>query len=203
MKNKQRGILKKAGALMTALLMLLAAVPASFAASADWTELEIILSWFDANGEEQRAAAVPTAVTETGEGCFWAMVAPDAPLDGLIFTASHPMHEYEFSPASGTVLEGVADAGEVMDGVTCLPVTATENEMTEVFWLYVSTATDTPTMPGEEPEPESAPASTQQKKPASTPTQGPAPKRTNWWLIMLPFAFVFLMSLLTLLFRNH
>ena len=135
MKNKQRGILKKAGALMTALLMLLAAVPASFAASADWTELEIILSWFDANGEEQRAAAVPTAVTETGEGCFWAMVAPDAPLDGLIFTASHSMHEYEFSPASGTVLEGVADAGEVMDGVTCLPVTATENEMTEVFWL--------------------------------------------------------------------
>ena len=72
MNNKQQGILKKAAVLMTALLMLLAAVPASFAASADWTELVITLSWIDANGEEQSTTAVPQGENETGEGCFWA-----------------------------------------------------------------------------------------------------------------------------------
>ena len=100
MNNKQRGILKKAAALMTALLMLLAAVPASFAASGDWTELVITLSWINANGEEQSTTAVPEGENEAGEGCFWALVAPDAPLYALVFNAVHPMHEYVFSPAS-------------------------------------------------------------------------------------------------------
>ena len=157
MNNKQQGILKKAAALILALLLMLAAVSASIAASEDWTELVITLSWTDANGETQSVTAVPQAETETGEGCFWAMVPAETLPNGLIFTAMHPMHEYEFFPASGTQLEGIMDAGEVMDGLTCLPISAIENETTEVFYLYISTVTDTPVIqaeePGQEPEP--------------------------------------------------
>jgi len=102
MNNKQRGILKKAAALMLALLMVLAAVPAALAASPDWAELVITLSWTGADGEVQSVTAVPQIGTETGEGCFWAMVPPETLPNGLTFTAMHPMHEYEFFPASGT-----------------------------------------------------------------------------------------------------
>ena len=100
MNNKQRGILKKTAALVTALLMILSAAPAAFAASADWTELVITLSWTDANGDGQSVTAAPQKEGESGEGRFWAMVPAEALMNGLTFTAEHPSHEYEFMPAS-------------------------------------------------------------------------------------------------------
>ena len=137
MKNKHLWILKRTAALLTALLLLLPALPAAFAASMDWSELQITLSWADENGENHTVYAVPAGETETGEGCFWAFVPQDAPLYSLIFSAFHPSHAYEYFPVPGSVLEGVTDAGETMDGVSYIPVSASDPEtgMTEVFCL--------------------------------------------------------------------
>ena len=46
------------------------------------------------------------------------LLPADAPLDGLTFTAFHPAHEYQYSPEPGSVLAGVTDAGEYIDGVS-------------------------------------------------------------------------------------
>ena len=137
MTNKYQWILKRATALLAALLMALSVLPLAAAASADWTELQISVSWYDSTGALQSAAAFPAGETETGEGCFWVLLPADAPLDGLTFTAFHPAHEYQYSPEPGSVLAGVTDAGEYMDGVSFVPISATDpgNGMTEVFYL--------------------------------------------------------------------
>ena len=79
MTNKYQWILKRATALLAALLMALSVLPLAAAASADWTELQISVSWYDSTGALQSAAAFPAGETETGEGCFWVLL-PDSRL---------------------------------------------------------------------------------------------------------------------------
>ncbi len=159
MTSKYQWILKRATALLAALLMALSVLPLAAAASADWTELQISVSWYDSTGALQSAAAFPAGETETGEGCFWVLLPADAPLDGLTFTVFHPAHEYQYSPEPGSVLAGVTDAGEYMDGVSFVPISATDpgNGMTEVFYLYISTVTDQPLPVPDEQEPYTEP----------------------------------------------
>ena len=61
MKNEHVGILKRTAALIMALLMILAVVPAATAAE-DWSQLVITLSWPDAAGT-MSAQAVPQMTT--------------------------------------------------------------------------------------------------------------------------------------------
>ena len=56
MTNKYQWILKRATALLAALLMALSVLPLAAAASADWTELQISVSWYDSTGALQSAA---------------------------------------------------------------------------------------------------------------------------------------------------
>ncbi len=183
MTNKYQWILKRATALLAALLMALSALPLAAAASADWTELQISVSWYDSTGALQSAAAFPAGETETGEGCFWMLLPADAPLDGLTFTAFHPAHEYQYSPEPGSVLAGVTDAGEYMDGVSFVPVSVTDpgTGMTESFYLYVSTVTDQPAVipaeePFEEPQPEPEPYTEPQPEPEPYTEPQPEPE---------------------------
>ena len=170
---KHQWILKRATALLAALLLALSALPLASAASADWAALQINLSWYDSMGVMQSAAAFPAAETETGEGCFWVQIPADAPLDGLTFSVIHPAHEYQYSPEPGSILAGVTDAGEYMDGVSCIPVSATDPEtgMTEVFYLYISTVTAQPMPAPEEPEPYTEPG----PEPYTEPQPEPEP----------------------------
>ena len=87
MKQKHQRILKKASALILILSLILSAVPAAMAASADWNQLLITLAWTNEAGEVRSVNAAPVTETETGEGVFWALIPTDAPLDGL--TLSH------------------------------------------------------------------------------------------------------------------
>ena len=170
---KHQWILKRATALLAALLLALSALPLALAASADWAALQINLSWYDSMGVMQSAAAFPAAETEAGEGCFWVQIPADAPLDGLTFSVIHPAHEYQYSPEPGSILAGVTDAGEYMDGVSCIPVSATDPEtgMTEVFYLYISTVTAQPMPAPEEPEPYTEP----EPEPYTEPQPEPEP----------------------------
>ena len=170
---KHQWILKRATALLAALLLALSALPLASAASADWAALQINLSWYDSMGVMQSAAAFPAAETEAGEGCFWVQIPADAPLDGLTFSVIHPAHEYQYSPEPGSILAGVTDAGEYMDGVSCIPVSATDPEtgMTEVFYLYISTVTAQPMPAPEEPEPYTEP----EPEPYTEPQPEPEP----------------------------
>ena len=59
MKNKYQRILKKGLAMMIALLMALSVLPAAMAASEDWDQLLVSVSWTDENGETQTAYAYP------------------------------------------------------------------------------------------------------------------------------------------------
>ena len=154
MKMKHQWILRKAAALLTALLLVVSVMPAACAASPDWDQLQIILSWTDESGTAQSAYAVPVTQTEAGEGVFWAMLPPEALMSGVTFEASHPLHAYEISPAAGTVLEGLSDAGQAIDGISYYPVSAYDPEtgMAETFLLYVSTVTSQPELITPEPE---------------------------------------------------
>ena len=114
MKNAYQWILKRTTALLIAVIMMLSAVPAAVAASPDWDQLVITLSWVDAFEQPQSATAVPATVNTAEEGCFWVLLPSDAPLGALTFSAYHPMHEeYEYTPVPGTVLEEVVDADYV------------------------------------------------------------------------------------------
>ncbi len=181
---KHQWILKRATALLAALLLALSALPMASAASDDWAALQISLSWYDSMGVLQSAAAFPATETEAGEGCFWVLLPADAPLDGLAFSAIHPAHEYQYSPEPGTILTGVTDAGEYMDGVSYIPVSATDPEtgMTEAFYLYISTVTDQPMpVPDEqepftEPQPEPEPYTEPQPEPEPYTEPQPEPE---------------------------
>ena len=158
MKIGRHGIWKKAAAFLTAILMLTGVFSTSFAVSDDWEALTITLSWADPANPDQvlSVIAIPAGMTPEGEGRFWAYLPQEAPLDQLTFTAEHPDHAYEFIPASGTLLEAVTDAGEVMDGISFLPVIAMESSemdgpVSELFYLYISTVTDQPREPEELP----------------------------------------------------
>ena len=170
---KHQWILKRATALLAALLLALSALPLASAASEDWASLQISLSWYDSLGVMQSATAFPAGETEAGEGCFWVLLPADAPLDGLTFSAFHPIHEYQYSPEPGATLAGVTDAGEYMDGVSYIPVSVTDpaTGMTEVFFLYVSTVTDQPTTVPDEQEPYTEP----EPEPYTEPQPEPEP----------------------------
>ena len=151
MNMKHQWILRKATALITALLLIISVLPAASAASPDWEQLQITLSWTDENGDIQSVSAFPVAQTEMEEGIFWAMIPEGAPLGGLLFSAVHPLHEYEIFPAAGSVLDGLTDAGLYIDGISYYPISVYDPEtmMSETFLLYVSTMTAMP-----EPTPE-------------------------------------------------
>ena len=59
MNMKHSWILKKAAMLILALLLVISVMPAASAASPDWDQLQITLSWTDENGEAQYAYAAP------------------------------------------------------------------------------------------------------------------------------------------------
>ena len=128
MKRTYQWILKRAAALLMILALSVFIMSAALAASGDWEELQITISWVDENGETQTADAFSVTVSETGEGCFWVKLPADAPLDELIFSASHPEHELTFTPGEGNILNGVTDAGTVLDGSSYVPVTAIDPE---------------------------------------------------------------------------
>ena len=176
---KHHWILKRTTALIAALLMLLSVLPQAVAASIDWSELQIALNWTDENGEPASAAAIPVTETENGEGCFWVKIPQEALYIPLTISIYHPQHTYEFSPADGSMLEGVMDAGEYLDtaAFSYIPVSAydPENNTTEVFLLFVSTVTDTPELVTPEPEP------TEEITPEPEPTEyiTPEPEPTE------------------------
>ena len=155
MNRMYQWILKKAAALLLVLAMSVSGVSAVMAAGSGWEDLQITISWEDENGNTHTADASAVTVSDSGEGCFWVMLPPDAPLDALAFSASHPDHEITYIPNEGNILEGVTDAGNVLDGFSFVPVTIYDPESgtQETFCLYVSTQTDQPVIQGQE-EPE-------------------------------------------------
>ncbi len=146
MKRKYQRILKRTAAFILILALAISVFPAAMAAGSNRSNLKFTVSWTDSDGNIQTADAVYITDSETGEGCFWVMLPPDAPLDSLTFSAVDPSQELDFSAEEGTVLNGVTDAGEVLDGISYTPVTGTDpaTGMTEVFCLYVSTITNQP-----------------------------------------------------------
>ena len=122
MEKRASWILKRAAALLMALAMLFSGLPAAVAASADWRDLQITISWVDENGESHSVNAAAITETASGEGCFWVMLPGNAPLYALSLTAAHPTHSYDVYPGQGSVLEGVTDAGTTLDGVNYIPV---------------------------------------------------------------------------------
>ena len=111
MKNRHSWILKRTAALLIALTLLISVLPAAVAASSDWSDLQITVSWTDGAGEVHSVSANP--VWEA-EGSFWIALPPDAPLEGLTITAYHPNHDYQYD---GSLPGSVTDAGEYLDGL--------------------------------------------------------------------------------------
>ena len=108
MKNRHSWILKRAAALLTALVMLLSVLPAALAVTPDWSQMVIMVSWYDSMGELRSATATP--VWEA-EGNFWIMVPADAPLDGLIISVIYPNHDdYVIYPSNGDASQSRAAA---------------------------------------------------------------------------------------------
>ncbi len=148
MKNRHSWILKRTAALLIALTLLISVLPAAVAASSDWSDLQITVSWTDGAGEVHSVSANP--VWEA-EGSFWIALPPDAPLEGLTITAYHPNHDYQYD---GSLPGSVTDAGEYLDGssYTSFFVTDPDTGATEAFNLYFSTQTDSPMVVSSEPE---------------------------------------------------
>ena len=148
MKNRHSLILRRAAALLITLTLLVSVLPAAMAASNDWSDLQITVSWYDDAGEMHSVTANP--VWEA-EGSFWIALPPDAPLDGLTITAYHPNHNYQYD---GSLPGSVTDAGQYLDGssYTTFFVTDPDTGATEEFNLYFSTQTETPMVVPAEPE---------------------------------------------------
>ncbi|MBP5728860.1 MAG: hypothetical protein J6Y48_17460, partial [Clostridia bacterium] len=156
MKNRQSWILKRAAAMLIALMLLFSAVPAAVAASPDWSQLVITISWYDAGtGETRSLNAEPVW---DAEGNFWIMLPQDAPFDGLTISVIHPAHNYMISPAEGETLYGVSIAGDTMDGMSYIPISATDPDtgVTETFCLYISITVSQPVTDSSAEDPEEA-----------------------------------------------
>ena len=139
--KKHSWILKRAAALLIALMLALSVLPAAMAVSPDWSQMIITVSWVDAEtGETRSVEAVPVP---DAEGSFWILLPPEAPMEGLTITVFHPAHEYQYD---GALAMPVADAGEYLDGVNFTPffVTDPATETAEQFNLYFSKATAVP-----------------------------------------------------------
>ena len=114
MHMKNTGLLMKVAALLAALMMLTAVIAIAQAeAPADWDGMVFSLTWFDGNGEQQTAQAVPVY---DQPGSFWICVPADANMAGLFFDASHPWHEFTFDPMPGSTLPVPADADPAEPG---------------------------------------------------------------------------------------
>ena len=133
--------------------MVMLYLPAAVAASPDWNQLVITVSWTDGMGEAHSVDAVPVTESATGEGCFWIALPPEAPMEALYISAFHPMHEgYQYSLTPESPVIGIADAGLYMDSFSYIPLIVTDPEtyLTETFDLYFSTQAATPIL--ENPE---------------------------------------------------
>ena len=97
MKRKYQRILKKTAAFVLILALAISLFPAAMAAGSNRSDLKFTVSWTDSNGNIQTADAVYITDSETGEGCFWVMLPPDAPLDSLTFSAVDPSQGLDFS----------------------------------------------------------------------------------------------------------
>ncbi|MBE5787091.1 MAG: hypothetical protein E7324_06075, partial [Clostridiales bacterium] len=141
---------------MLALLMAFLMVLPMGAASAGMVEsvdFFITLTWIDRQGMMQTAQALPVQL-EGYADCYWAQVAPDAPLDNLrLEIADFTGTYFSFSPANGTVLPPMMDAGDTLDMddfyLEIMAKTA-DGHPGALLYLYVSTVTSTPTLPGQE-----------------------------------------------------
>ena len=101
----------------------------------DWDQLQIELSWIDAEGMPQSMIAAPVY---DAAGSFWIMVPPEA-MNTLTVTISDPNHAYLFWPENGTRLldafPEMTDAGENLDFLSFVPITAREGEEMKTFSL--------------------------------------------------------------------
>ena len=110
----------------------------------------ITVSWIDGNFISHTAQANPVQIPGY-EDCYWVQVGRDAPMDGLQLDIADFSGQYaEFSPAPGTLLPPVADAGDSIDMgdryVEIMAKTA-DGQPGALIYLYVSTVTDSPMLP--------------------------------------------------------
>ena len=142
MRNSDRVLLKKIASVLTALLMLTGWAPAAMATPEDWNQLQIELSWLNAEGIPESCIAMPI---EGVDYSFWAYV-PVTALEGLTLNIVHPEHDYFFVPESGSMLMNVVPAADTPDGMSYNLIQAVEGETLEAYYLYISTLTDTPVL---------------------------------------------------------
>ncbi|MBQ6721502.1 MAG: hypothetical protein IJQ88_04980, partial [Clostridia bacterium] len=149
MKREHRGRLRRVISLLTALLMLTAWLPLAAATPQDWTELQIELTWPNADGTQGSSLALPIEGMEYG---FWAYVPAEA-LNQLTINLSHPGHAYFFIPESGSLLTEVVPVSTTVDDTSFVLIQAAEGDQTEAYYLYISTVTEEPPTVTPEPTP--------------------------------------------------
>ena len=112
----------------------------SIAAAAE--DLSISLSWTDTNGFVVSSVA---RRLDFDQDAWWVSVDADA-LDRLTLHISNPaVPSMRFSPADGSLLEGVTDAGMEMTGAPWIDIESVDEYAGSIrLRLYVSTMTDTP-----------------------------------------------------------
>ena len=79
--------MRRTVSLLIAAVLMLAALPAALAVPYDWAQLQIGLSWTDAEGNTRWYQAYPVYEQE---GSFWAYVDPDVPLYELAVSLFAP-----------------------------------------------------------------------------------------------------------------
>ena len=117
----------------------------------------ITVTWVDGNFMPHTAQAMPVQIPGY-EDCYWVQVSPDASLDGLqLDIADFTGQYFDFSPAPGTLLPPVADAGDSIDMndqyVEIMAKTA-DGHPGALIYLFVSTVAAAPSLPGENPPPQ-------------------------------------------------
>lgn len=149
--NRTIGTLHRGAALFLALLLLLSCGYGMAEEPRTDVPFLITVSWYDAAFQTHTAQAFPFQTSDY-EDSYWVKVDADAPLDNLQLTDILDMSgAYQsFSPAPGTVLPPVQDAGESLDGwdqpVEIMAKTAS-GQPGALIYLYVSTVTASPQMP--------------------------------------------------------
>ena len=127
MHMKKKTTVKKAFALLAAVLMMLAYMPVSLAVPEDWQYLTITLTRYGADGYTETYPALPI---NDVPGSYWVRVPAGVSLDELIFSAFYPGHEQmTFIPDIGRPLSDLnspelsvtieqLDAGEQLKGLS-------------------------------------------------------------------------------------
>ena len=113
-----------------------------FSIAAAEEDLSVSLSWTDAYGNVVSSAA---RRLEFDQEAWWVSVDADA-LDRLTLHISNPAFpSMRFSPADGSVLEGVADAGLEITAAPWIDIESADEYAGSVrLRLYISTMTDAP-----------------------------------------------------------